>query len=515
MFLTRRSFVASAIATLWVGVPAIVTITNTSLRADPVAAVDIGSRLELLVDDYLIESLSGGARQELHHPAPQEVSLRTDQPWEGNYVCWVTVFQDGDLYRMYYLSGNGLYTEGGIKDTKLVYCYAESRDGLHWVRPKLGLFEHNGTKDNNIVWDGPMALNFSPFRDESPNCAPDARYKAMGMTGTGTGWPDGMIPCKSSDGIHWSAMLDKPVITKGTFDSCNLAFWDAARGEYREYHRDFNGSDRDIRTSTSKDFLAWTEPQFLEYAPSRVSELYTNMVLPYYRAPHLLLGFPTRYIDRGWTKSTEALPQLEHRRIRAKSGVREGSALTDGMFMSSRDGNRFHVWPESFIRPGLRNEDGWFYGDNYQNWGLVETKSEIPGAPKEISIYVNEGVTQNHPACLRRHTLRVDGFVSVSSPLSGGELVTKPIRFRGDRLLLNYSTSAAGSIRIEIQDENGQPIPGFGLNDSPEMYGDSLEQTAPWKEGSNLAQLAGKSIRLRFVLKDADLYAIRFQPSGN
>jgi len=473
---------------------------------------DIGSRLELLVDDYLIATMSVGAHHKLHHPVPQGVALRTDRPWEGNSVFWATVFRDGDIYRMYYFTGNCAYTKEGTKSSKHRYCYAESKDGIQWTRPNLGLFDHNGSKDNNIVWDGPLANNFAPFRDENPNCAPDARYKAMCMVKTGPGgFDNALVPCKSPDGIHWSSMSDKPVITKGTFDSMNLAFWDSARGQYREYHRDFNGGVRDIRTSTSKDFVTWTESKFLEYTPDRVSGLYTSMVMPYYRAPHLLLGFPTRYIDRGWTKATEALPQLEHRRIRAITETREGSALTDGMFMSSRDRNRFHIWPESFIRPGLRSEDGWFYGDNYQNWGLVETKSSISGAPDEISIYVNEGVSQNHPACLRRYTLRVDGFVSVSAPLSGGEFVTKPITFKGSRLLLNYSTSAAGSIRIEIQDEAGQPIPGFTLDDAPELYGDSLEQQALWKDGSKLQQLSGKRVHLRFVMKDADLYSIRFQ----
>ena len=106
--------------------------------------------------------------------------------------------------------------------------------------------------------------------------------------------------------------------------------------------------------------------------------------------PHLFLGFPTRYFDRGWTKAAEALPRLEYRRLRGAKSPREGTAITDGMFMSSRDGKHFQVWPESFIRPGLRTTDNWFYGDNYQNWGLVETKSAIADAPKEMSMYVTE-----------------------------------------------------------------------------------------------------------------------------
>ena len=120
-------------------------------------------------------------------------------------------------------------------------------------------------------------------------------------------------------------MSDEPVITKGAFDSQNLAFWDTVRGEYREYHRDFR-EGRDIRTGTSPDFLNWSEPEWLDYSPSRVSELYTNQIIPYYRAPHIFLGFPTRYTDRGWTESTKALPELEYRRLRGYVSEREGDS---------------------------------------------------------------------------------------------------------------------------------------------------------------------------------------------
>ncbi|MEX0728748.1 MAG: hypothetical protein WD065_20915, partial [Planctomycetaceae bacterium] len=267
---------------------------------------------------------------------------------------------------------------------------------------------------------------------------------------------------------------------------------------------------RDIRTCTSKDFVTWTEPEFLDYTPSRVSELYTNGIIPYYRAPHIFLGFPTRYIDRGWTPAAKELPRAEYRKLRASGSPREGTAITDGMFMSSRDARTFRVWPESFIRPGLRQTDSWFYGDNYQNWGLVETASAIDDAPPEISIYVTESTLQDRTAYIRRQTMRVDGFVSVTAPLSGGELITKLIKFTGNKLLLNYSTSAAGSIRIEVQNEAGEPLEGFALADSPELYGDSLSQAMLWKEGSDLGTLAGKPVRLRIELKDADLYSMQF-----
>jgi hypothetical protein len=205
------------------------------------------------------------------------------------------------------------------------------------------------------------------------------------------------------------------------------------------------------------------------------------------------------------------LPRYEYRQLRGAKSRREGTALTDGLLMSSRDGNRFHVWAESFLRPGLRLRDNWFYGDNYQNWGLVETRSAIEDAPNELSVYATERSLQDQPACLRRHTLRIDGFVSVQAAADGGEVVTKPIRFTGKWLVLNCSTSAAGSIRVEIQDSAGQPVEGFRLADGAEIYGDSLEYTVRWKGGDAVSRLEGKPVRLRIVLKDADLYSFCFE----
>ncbi|HQK92578.1 MAG TPA: hypothetical protein PLD23_03695, partial [Armatimonadota bacterium] len=117
---------------------------------------------------------------------------------------------------------------------------------------------------------------------------------------------------------------------------------------------------------------------------------------------------------------------------------------------------------------------------------------------------------QKAPARLRRFAIRVDGFVSIQAPLSGGELLTRPLLFAGSRLLLNYSTSAAGSVQVEIQDTKGQPMPGFSLAESEALYGDSLEQAVVWKGSPDLAALSGQAVRLRFVLRDADLYSLRF-----
>lgn len=467
--------------------------------------VDLGSRLELMVDDYLIASISGGARLILHPPTPHEVVIVHDEPWEGNSCGYYCVFQDGDIYRMYYRgSSQTLKDEPPLPD--MTTCYGESRDGIYWEKPKLGLFDFHGSKDNNIIWMGNTSHDFTPVRDENPACPPEGKYKCV-ASGDG-----GLVAFQSPDGIHWSPMNDgKPIITQGAFDSQNMAFWDPLRGEYRCYFRDFRDGLRDIRTATSKDFVHWTDSAWLEYPGAPKEQLYTNQIILYYRAPHIFLGFPTRYVDRGWCPSVEALPELEHRRKRFEDSEREGTAVTDGLFMSSRDGQTFRRWGEAFIRPGLRTKDNWAYGDNYQNWGIVETQSEVDVGIKELSVYATESYWTGTSSQLRRFTLRIDGFVSMNAPLSGGEFTTKPLVFSGKDLELNFSTSAAGTIRAEIQDELGTPIPGFTYDEGHAIYGDHLEHVVPWKDGKSLAELAGKPIRLRFVLSDADLYSFRFR----
>jgi len=475
-------------------------------------AIDIGSRRELFVDDSLIDTIER-ARRVLHHPVRREIALVRNKPWEGNTSGYTTVFQDGDLYRMYYRGTDTVYTQGKVTmPHREVTCYAESRDGITWTRPELGLVEFQGSKKNNIIWDGIGSHCFTPFKDTRDDCPPDARYKAISR-----GRPQakkGLYVFKSSDGIHWKVIRDEPVITRGAFDSQNLTFWDATRGEYRCYLRDFRRDrkpgGRDIRTCTSKDFVSWSEPEFLKYSPGRTSQLYTNGVVPYHRAPHIFVGFPTRYVDHGWAESTKRLPQRAYRELVASSSRRSGTAFTDGMFMSSRDGLHFDLWPESFIRPGVQRPGSWFYGDNYQNWGIVETRSHLDGAPDELSIYVSEAGRQKNGNRLRRHTLRIDGFVSVNAPLSGGEFLTKPLRFAGSQLEINFSTSAAGSVRVELQDARGKPIPGFALADCHLQFGDELERMVTWKSGKDVSKLAGKPVRLRFELRDADLYAFQF-----
>jgi hypothetical protein len=172
--------------------------------------------------------------------------------------------------------------------------------------------------------------------------------------------------------------------------------------------------------------------------------------------------------------------------------------------MTSRGGNVYdRTFLESFIRPGI-GLSNWVSRTNMPGYGVVQT------GENEMSVYVECQYAQP-TVHLRRFSLRLDGFASVRAPYDGGEMITKPLRFAGRRLLLNFATSAAGGLRVEIQDAAGKPIPGCSLDEACELIGNEIERPASWKRGEDVSVLAGKPIRLRFVMKDADLYALRFE----
>jgi len=469
--------------------------------------ITIGSQRELMVDDYLIDSMTGKAELRLHHPVEQNTTFTCDQPWEGDWSGSPTFIQDGDFYQMYYRGS----TWPGVRQPYQFYqCYVESNDGIHWTRPELDLVEFEGSCKNNIILKKNGA--FDPFKDTNPNCRPEQRYKALPANGALHAWA-------SPDGIRWTPMREEPVITLGKFDSQNVAFWDETRGHYVAFYRamrgandemteegpqlgiDPNGPARDVMTCTSSDFLNWTEPQWLQYPGAEREQIYLNQIRPYYRAPYLFVAFPGRFMAA--REIEKGLPATEH-------PAYQYASVTETLFMTSRDGLHFNRWGEAFIRPGLRKER-WIYGATFPGYGLLVTKSDIDDMSDELSLYINDGggwSQKGTASRFRRYTIRIDGFVSINAPMSGGSFLSKPLIFSGKTLTMNYATSAAGSIRVEIQDPQGHAIPGFELTD--EIYGDHIEGTIAWQ--TDLSRLSGSPIRLYVELKDADLYAFCFAP---
>jgi hypothetical protein len=439
------------------------TMDTPAFSAGP---VDIGSRLELFVDDHLVAGMDGDVSRELLRPEPKEVVFVADAPWEGNTSGYYTFFQDGSTCKMVY---RGWQHDAKKKQAhRAVACYAESMDGVHWTRPSLGLHAWEGSKDNNIIWlDEPESHNFTAFRDGNPDAPAAARYKAVGGHQRGQ-----LYGLQSPDCRRWTRVRQTPILTNGHFDSQNLVFWDTERREYRAYWRWFDRGVRAIRTATSMDFITWENEADLAYTDGTPREhLYTNAIQKYFRAPHLFIGFPTRYEP----KSQQVEPIL----------------------MVGRDGLHFHRYAEAVI-PRTAPKDRNHNRSNYMAWGMLQ----LPGRPNEISVYATENYYEPTPGRVRRFVYRVDGFVALRGGTAGGTVLTRPLRYTGSTLLLNYFVREGGSLRVEVLDGAEKVI-----GTSKPLTGDRVDGAVDWERAPRLKQGV---IQLRFSMTNVDVYSLRF-----
>jgi hypothetical protein len=436
--------------------------------------IDIGSRRELFVDHYLIDCLDG-VRLVLHRPRDEGPVLKFDESWEGPFCGYCTVIRDGDKYRFYY---RGLPEAGRDGSEREVTCYAESSDGVNISKPKLNLFAVKGSKSNNVILAdaAPVNHNFSPFLDTRPGVPEDRRYKALGGT-----QKSGLIAYISADGIHWRKLRQEPVFTKGLFDSQNVAFWSHNEQCYLCYFRTWTGTGYSGFRSVGRT----------------TSHIYTNQTHPYFRAPHIYISIAARFLPGRQILSGEQAKQVNVNPDYFKD-------CSDAVLMTSRGGNIYdRTFMEGFIRPGIGLQN-WVSRSNYPALNVVQT------GEAEMSLYVQHDYAQP-TAHLRRYSLRIDGFTSVYAPYKGGSITTKPFTFTGKKLLLNFATSAPGFIRVEIQDAKGEPIPRYSLQDAEELIGNYIEHPAAWRHGTDVSSLSGRPIRLKFVMKDANLYSLQFR----
>ncbi|RBP43799.1 hypothetical protein DES53_105198 [Roseimicrobium gellanilyticum] len=463
--------------------------------AEPIA---IGSRLELFVDGHLIEKLDRCALK-LHEPVLAGTALTLDAPWEGSFCGYFTVLKDGGTYRMYYRGRPDTGKDGTRGE---VTCMAESKDGISWTKPKLGLCDSGGSKDNNIILDeSPFTHNFAPFIDTNPACPPDQKYKAVAGTAK-----SGLVAWVSPDGIHWKKLREEAVFRKGAFDSQNVAFWSEAEQCYLLYFRVFTGGTvdekvwqpkgfRTVARTTSKDFINWTEPQRMSFGDTPPEHLYTNNTHAYFRAPHLYISTPMRFMP-----SRKVLTDEQADALGVKKGYSGGCA--EAVFISSRGGNTYdRTFMEAWIRPGT-DLGNWASRAGLTACGVVST------GPAEMSLYKQAHYAQPSTHLLR-YTLRTDGFASVNAPYRGGEFTTKPLTFTGSKLTMNFATGATGGVQVEIQNAAGKPIAGYTLEDAVEQIGDEIERPVSWKSGSDISKLTGEPVKLRFVMKDADVFAVQ------
>ena len=456
----------------------------------------IGSDRQLFLDHYILDELED-VQLRMHHPVNEGPVLYFDKVWEGNFSAYCTILKDGPLYKAYYRGVRDAGSDGRNAERT---CIALSTDGIHWTKPQLGLYEVDGSRDNNVILanEAPLSHNFSPFIDTNPNCEPNEKYKALAGTKK-----SGLVAFVSPDGIHWTKKREEAVFTQGVFDSQNVAFWSPSENQYVCYFRTWSdgGFDeykgyRSVSRTTSKDFIHWTDPVKMEFGDTPMEHLYTQQTSSYFRAPQIYIAIGARFMPNRQVLTDE---QAEALNVNPKYF----KDCSDAIIMTSRGGNQYdRTFMESYIHPGIGLQN-WVSRSNYPALNVVQT------GENEMSVYVNENYAQPS-AHLKRYSMRLDGFASAEAGYQGGKLTTRLFVFEGHELEINYSTSAAGSIKIEIQDGSGNPLPGYNIEDCQEIIGNEVKRIVNWNGNADVEPLQGKTVRLAFTMKDSNLYSFKF-----
>ena len=453
-----------------------------------------------------------GIRLILTPAEKSEVVIAVDRPWERHQIAHVTVRQDAGKYRMWYgaCSGSG--------PSEQFLCYAESGDGFRWNKPELGLFDFQGSKENNICLVGPHAMRGSVFIDENP--AGGDRYKKLGHSprwydeaGNEISSKEGLAKWKelgekgynrdevrarvrlvgthramtSADGIHWT-VLKEPVF-EGFCDTQTVAYYDVQKNRYIGYFRTVIDGRRAVGMSETDDFSRWPVPKPI-FAPDALDgpsdSLYTNAYARYPGAD-LHLMFPAvfhqvgDYSDvqlavssdgRNWSRpSREPVITCGDEENGEGGWVAVGPALfvlSDGRFAIPCTGR------------AIRHHEG-YYGHR-------------------TDAHVKLAMWPEH----RLGGIRADdrgAFTLESRVISGGELVA------------NYQTDRGGWIRAALYEniphppEPVDPLPGYSFDECERISGDQFRQSLKWNGRSDLSPLAGKKLNVRFELNRATLYA--------
>ena len=171
--------------------------------------------------------------------------------------------------------------------------------------------------------------------------------------------------------------------------------------------------------------------------------------------------------------------------------------------MCSRDRVKWNRYNEAFMTSGYENEYNWIYGDNYPAWGLIDSGKETYYM---YAMAKRRSYDEDKP--LYRYEIRKDGFACYMADGDEKTLVTKPLIYEGKVLHLNFSTSAYGYIYIDVLDENGKELSG---KTSFEIFGDTIDRKILFSDGSDFSAYAGKPVRLRFRLRDAKLFSLKFE----
>ena len=473
---------------LLVAIEAFAFLCSASLLADD-GAISIGTDTQIFVDDELIASKQAVVRRAHACKKLPEPVMAPEETWEQDgddrriYV-YGTVLRDDETgqFRLWYNRGHRT-------------LLAISEDGVKWERPRLGVCESAGSKENNVV----LALLHSPsivYREDAVD--PQQRYQMLGF---GTKLGRGYCVAHSPDGIHWTVYPKNPVLPNS--DTCTLAF-DEKTGEYLAFHKrhaKHRGTNRRlVYLATSRDMQNWSEPE-LVMAPDelddvqareeggRNTQFYNMSVFPY---GGQFLGFVTHFRYSGPPKRKGPLQSGDDGPI-------------DVQLVHSRDGREWERCEDRspVIPLGPHDYDaGCILGVSN---GVVTVGDEMWAYYTAITT-THGGFVPEKEITIARAAWRLDGFVSLDADGEDGVVETVALKPSGSRLTINVD-AAEGECRVAVLDAKGQPLPGFGLEDCVPIVGDSVRHAVRWSAGDTLP--TDEPIRLQFHLKRARLYSYR------
>ena len=473
------------------------------------APLDVGSAKQLFIDERFIDS-SQGVELVMNPPRRDGVALlKADQPWEqdAHLSVYSSVLRENGKTRIWYdlvrPTGEGPY------DHERRVCYAESEDGLHFVKPHLGLHEIQGSKANNVVLPGVIG-GCAVWID--PNADAEHRYKTQAKV-----YPSAQFHMHSSaDGLRWKpfARLDPG---PGGWDTQSIVFWDPAIERYALYTRywvhraDPARRYRTVRRLESEDLLHWDHQTIVMQPDER--DLATHKT-PTAQPPVDYYGADVfRY--SGADDVYIMLAQAFWHWFQRPPTKGLGPSSFDVRLSVSRDGKHFQRVGDrkAFLPTG---PEGRF--DSRFAWALpdpVRMGDQLwiyyAGTNRDHDSVVDPTAGGEHLSGIGRAVLRLDGFVAADAGDDGGQITTPPIRFDGRRLELNVQTSGGGSVAVEILDDQGQPLAAHSVADAVAIKGDSVRMPVSWKTGDDVSRLAGRTLRLRFHMRDCKLYAFQFR----
>ncbi len=455
----------------------------------------LGRGTYLFVDDHWIESLQNIVRT-LNQPVrhPQNPVLRSDQPWEDGMVVLQpgTVIYDEQekIFKMWYEAP----TNRRDRRPSTYLCYATSRDGVRWEKPKLGVFEFRGSRANNIVLaaeqHGGNWFSHSVLKDDGdPN--PARRYKLMFWDQSPPEGGYGFFVGFSPDGVRWTRQSKDPVVPASQSGDTGCVMWSPRDRQYVFFQKSPITPTRKVARMTSKDFVHWEggrlvlEPDTLDPPDT---EFYGMSAFPY----------ADRYIGLIWVFHT--YPQR-----------------MDAQLASSFDTVRWErVVPRRIFLPlGYQRND--YSGQSFDGEMLFPASRPVLFGDQLMIYYSGFNRTHNsfnNQSGIGLTTLRLDGFVSLDAAVTPGVVVTKPFVFDAARLAVNVREVSKGAgdprLRAEIQNIEGGPLAGYDLARS-DTVSSGVKAVLSWNGKSDLSDVNGKQVRLKFVLNDVKFYSFQVE----